>query len=56
MKLLDYLLFCFAVGFFVIGTYEAIVVGFGQAYVFFMLSLMLLFLFGYRKNKREQEK
>lgn len=56
MKLLDYLLLCFSVGLFVIGTYEAIVLGIGQAYGIFMLCLILLFVYGYRKNKREQKK
>lgn len=56
MKLIDYLLFCSALAFFVIGTYEAFVLGIGQAYGIFMLSLLALFLFGYRKNKRAQQK
>lgn len=52
MKLLDYLLFFFAVAFFVIGIYEAYMLGIGQAYGIFMISLGLLFWYGYRKNKR----
>ena len=56
MKLLDYILFSMALGLFVVGTYEAIVLGIGQAYWMFMLSLSLLFLFGYRKNVRQQRK
>lgn len=56
MKLLDYILFSMALGLFVVGTYEAIVLGIGQAYWMFMLSLSLLFLFGYRKNARQDRK
>ena len=56
MKLLDYILFSLAVAFFVIGIYETMVLGIGHAYGIFMLSLGLLFLFGYRKSQREQEK
>jgi hypothetical protein len=55
MKLLDILLFTSAFAFFVIGVYEAMVLGIGQAYGIFMLSLGLLFLYGYRKNKRNSE-
>ena len=51
MKLPDILLFTSALAFFVIGIYEAIVLGIGQAYSIFMLSLGLLFIYGYRKNK-----
>ncbi|VXD18660.1 conserved hypothetical protein [Marinoscillum sp. 108] len=56
MKLLDYILFSLAVAFFVMGIYETMVLGIGHAYGIFMLSLGLLFLFGYRKSRREQEK
>lgn len=56
MKLLDYLLFFSAFAFFVIGIYEAIVLGIGHAYGIFMLSLGLLFWFSYRKNKRGRKK
>ena len=56
MKLLDYLLFSAAFAFFIIGIYEAIVLGIGQAYGIFMISLILLFWFSYRKNKRGREK
>lgn len=52
MKLLDYILFCSALAFFAIGIYETFVLGIGYAYWIFMLSLGLLFLYGYRKNKR----
>ncbi|WP_258102823.1 hypothetical protein [Marinoscillum sp. MHG1-6] len=52
MKLLDILLFSSAIAFFVMGVYESMVLGIGQAYSIFMLSLGLLFIYGYRKNKR----
>lgn len=55
MKLLDYILFCSAIAFFVIGVYEAIVLGIGYAYWIFMLSLGFLFLYSYRKSKRERK-
>lgn len=56
MKLIDYLIFPAALAFFVMGIYEAMVLGIGHAYGFFMLSLGLLFWFGYRKNQRETKK
>lgn len=55
MKLLDILLFVFAFTFFVIGIHQAIVIGIAESYWIFMFSLMPLFLYGYRKNKKEQE-
>lgn len=56
MKLLDYILFSIAVAFFIIGIYEVMVLGIEYAYGIFMVSLVLLFLFGYRKRQREQKK
>ena len=55
MKLIDSLLFSFSVAFFVIGIYETMTLGIGQAYYIFMLSLGLLFYYGYRKNKHKQD-
>lgn len=55
MKLLDILLFACAIAFFVMGIYEAMVLGIGQAYSIFMLSLGLLFIYGYRKNKNKSD-
>jgi Mg2+/citrate symporter len=54
MKLLDILLFTGALAFFVIGIYEAMVLGIGQAYGIFMISLGLLFVFNYRKRTNEK--
>lgn len=56
MKLLDHILFALSFAFFIIGIYEAMVLGIGSAYFIFMISLGLLFLFSYRKNKRERKK
>jgi len=53
MKLFDILLFVAAFCFFVIGIHQAIVVGVAESYWIFMFSLMPLFLYGYRKNKKE---
>lgn len=55
MKLIDILLFVLAFTFFVIGIHQAIVVGIAESYWIFMFSLMPLFLYGYRKNKKENE-
>ncbi|MFY0600816.1 MAG: hypothetical protein JXR03_14170 [Cyclobacteriaceae bacterium] len=55
MKLLDILLFASAIAFFVIGIYEAMVLGIGQAYSIFMISLGLLFIYGYRKNRMKPD-
>ncbi len=52
MKLIDTLLLSGAVAFFAIGIYEAMVLGIGQAYSIFMVCLVLLFIYGYRKNKK----
>lgn len=56
MKLPDYILFSLSVAFFVIGIYELMVLGLEYAYGIFMVSLTLLFVFGYRKKQREQKK
>ncbi|GAB4233874.1 MAG: hypothetical protein Tsb0034_07310 [Ekhidna sp.] len=56
MKLLDIILLVLGFCFFVIGIHQAIVVGIAESYWIFMFSLMPLFLYGYRKNKfQEQE-
>jgi hypothetical protein len=56
MKLIDTLLLASATAFFAIGIYEAMVLGMGQAYSIFMVCLVLLFIYGYRKNKQENKK
>ena len=55
MKLLDIVLFVMAFCFLIIGIHQAIVVGIAASYWIFMFSLMPLFLYGYRKNKRDSE-
>ena len=55
MKLTDILLFTSAFSFFVIGIHQAIVIGLAESYWIFMFSLMPLFLYGYRKNRKENE-
>lgn len=55
MKLTDLILFVLALSFFVIGIHQAIVVGIAESYWIFMFSLMPLFLYGYRKNKKQNE-
>ncbi len=54
MKLTDTILFVLAFVFFVIGIHQAIVVGMAESYWIFMFSLMPLFLYGYRKNKKKE--
>jgi len=49
------IIFCLALGFFVIGTHQALVYSIADAYGIFMLSLGLLFLYGYRKRRMSQE-
>ncbi|MFT7030236.1 MAG: hypothetical protein ACJA2C_001632 [Marinoscillum sp.] len=55
MKALDYILFCSAVAFLVIGIYEFMVLGIAAAYGIFMLSIVLLFIFWYRKSQRSNQ-
>jgi general stress protein CsbA len=53
--LLDSILFFAAMGLFVIGVYESITKGITSTYWIFMISLSLLFLYGYRKNRNEEK-
>jgi general stress protein CsbA len=53
--LLDSILFFGAMGLFVIGVYESITKGITSTYWIFMISLSLLFLYGYRKNRNEEK-
>jgi hypothetical protein len=55
MKKLDAILFFLAMAIFVIGIYEAMVIGLSESYWIFMLSLSLLFLYGYRKNAKKND-
>ena len=56
MKLIDALSLMFSLGFLVIGLDQSIRYGFYNSYWLFMLSLGLMFLYGYRKaGRKEQE-
>lgn len=54
MKGLDAIIFWLAVTFFLIAIYEAMVLGIGQSYGIFMISLILLFVYGYRKRNKKK--
>lgn len=51
MKLLDVVLLSLAAGFVIIGIYEVMTLGIGHAYWAIMLSLILFFIYNYRKRK-----
>lgn len=51
MKLLDVMLLSLAAGFVIIGIYEVMTLGIGHAYWAIMLSLILFFVYNYRKRK-----
>lgn len=52
MKLFDTILLALGAVCIIIGIYEVMAVGLGQAYIFLMLALLLFFWFSYRKNLR----
>ena len=51
MKLVDTLILSLAVVFIIIGIYEVMAVGIGDAYWAVMIAIMLFFLYTLRKNK-----
>jgi hypothetical protein len=51
MKLVDTLLLSLAAAFIIIGTYEVMVVGMEKAYWAIMLSVILFFIYTYRKKR-----
>ena len=53
MKLFDIILFVLVFCTFIIGVDQAIVYGIAESYWIFMFSLVLLFLYGYRKGQRK---
>ena len=55
MKLVDSVFVVLSLSFLVIGIHQAITIGLAESYWIFMFSLMNLFLYGYRKNKRKQK-
>ncbi|XOV92455.1 MAG: hypothetical protein ACFHWX_19905 [Bacteroidota bacterium] len=55
MKGIDAIIFWLGVTFFLIAIYEAMILGIGQAYGIFMISLILLFVYGYRKKRNTKK-
>ena len=51
MKLTDVLVLSLAVAFLIIGIHQTMVLGIGKAYWALMLSLVVYFVFNFRKNK-----
>ncbi len=56
MKLLDTIIISLAVVFIIIGIYEVMSVGLGQAYWALMLAIVLYFVYDYRKNISNKKK
>jgi 4-hydroxybenzoate polyprenyltransferase len=56
LKGIDSILFYLSLGLFVIATHQAFIIGISSSYWIFMCSLSLLFLYSYRKNKRNNSK
>ncbi len=54
MKGVDAIIFYLGVAIFLIAIYEAMVLGIGQAYGIFMISLVLFFVYGYRKGNKKK--
>lgn len=52
MKLLDIILLSLAAFFVIIGIYETMAVGIGQAYTWVMISAILFMIYTYRKKAR----
>jgi len=54
MKLIDALSLMFSLGFMIIGLDQSIRFGFASSYWIFMLSLGLIFFYGYRKGQNKE--
>jgi hypothetical protein len=54
MKLTDLLLISLAAAFLIIAIHQIMTVGFSQAYWILMLSVILFFVFSYRKTKHQK--
>lgn len=52
MKLLDIILLSLAAFFVIIGIYETMAVGIGQAYTWVMVAAILFMIYTYRKKAR----
>lgn len=55
MKGAESIFFFLALGFFVIGTHQALIYSISEAYGIFALSLGLLFAYAFRKGRRKLE-
>lgn len=55
MKIIDTAAFSLGIGFFIIGIYEAFVVGILYSYWWFMVSAALMLFYSYRKRSLEQQ-
>jgi hypothetical protein len=53
MSLSDAILLSLAAGFLIIGIHQIITVGIGNAYWAVMLSVVLLFVYSYKKKSRQ---
>jgi hypothetical protein len=51
MNLVNAILLSLAAGFIIIGIYETMVAGFGKAYWAIMVSVVLFFVYTYRKKR-----
>ncbi|MBL7859467.1 MAG: hypothetical protein JNM57_17370 [Cyclobacteriaceae bacterium] len=51
MRLPDIIILSLAVGFLIIGIHQAMTLGFGSAYWALMLTMILFFVFQFRKRK-----
>jgi len=52
MKLVDVILLSLAAGFLIIGIHQIMTVGLGSAYWAIMLTMILFFVYTFRKNKK----
>lgn len=55
MKLFDVIIFSLAVGLFIIGVHQTMVLGISYSYWIFMFMISLLFLYRLRKQNRKNK-
>lgn len=55
MKTFDIIILSLCVGFFVIAVYETIAIGLTTSYLWFMISMGLLFYYSFRRRWNEEE-
>jgi len=53
MRLTDAILLSLAAGFLIIGIHQTITVGFGNAYWAIMLSVVLFFVYSFKKKSKQ---